>query len=80
MKSRCYYPNIKFIRQSLGLSQREVAIALHLPRQQYQVYESGKRDIPARYIKALAEFYSTISYTSADDLLGVESCTGGIYV
>ncbi len=32
---------------------------MKITRQQYSLYELGKRDIPAEYIRMLAKFYNT---------------------
>ena len=55
------------IRKQNKLSQRQVAEILGIPQQQYSRYESGKFDIPVRYVIVLCQFYSI----SSDWLLGL---------
>lgn len=48
-------------------SQEKIAKKLGITRQQYQLYESGKRDFPMEKIKKICEHYQV----SADYLLGL---------
>ncbi len=54
-----YLKRLKDLREDKDLRQREVASILNITRQQYGLYETGKRDIPAEFIKSLAIFYQT---------------------
>jgi len=56
------------IRKINKLSQEKVAEILFIPQQQYSRYESGKNEIPVRYIITLCKFYNI----SADWLLGLK--------
>ena len=58
---------MKDARTEHGYTQREIAEKLNMTQQQYGLYETGKRDIPAQKIKELAEIYNV----SADYLLGL---------
>ena len=59
------YENLRNIREEKGYTQTDVADILNISRQQYQLYESGKRDIPIKFVKKLASIYKV----SADYLL-----------
>ena len=54
-----YLKRLKDLREDRDLKQINIAEILKITRQQYSLYELGKRDIPAEYIKILAEFYNT---------------------
>ena len=60
-----YLKRLKDLREDKDLKQVNIAEILKITRQQYSLYELGKRDIPAEYIKTLAKFYNT----SADYIL-----------
>lgn len=60
------YENLRKIREEKGYTQNDVAEILNIKRQQYQLYESGKREIPSRFVKQLAAVYKV----SADCILG----------
>mgnify|MGYP004679590053 CR=1 FL=1 len=62
------YENLRKIREEKGYTQNDVADILDIKRQQYQLYESGKREIPSRFIKQLAAVYKV----PADYILGVK--------
>ena len=53
------YKRLKDLREDADLKQLNIAAILGITRQQYSLYETGKRDIPAEYIKILASFYDT---------------------
>jgi len=57
-----------FARKNAKLSQAKVAEILGIPQQQYSRYESGKNEIPTRYVVALCRVYNI----SADWLLGLK--------
>ena len=54
-----YLKRLKDLREDKDLKQVNIAEILKITRQQYSLYELGKRDIPAEYIKILAKFYNT---------------------
>lgn len=59
--------NLKRPRIQKGLTQQNVADMLHITKQQYQLYESEKRELPIHCLKILCERYNL----SADYLLGL---------
>lgn len=62
-----YLKRLQDTREDKDLLQKQVAIMLEITRQQYSLYESGKRMIPIDKLIKLAEFYNT----STDYLLGL---------
>ena len=56
-----YLKRLKDLREDIDEKQVTIANVLGITRQQYSLYETGKRDIPAEYIKRLAIFYNTSS-------------------
>lgn len=50
---------IKDLREDNDLTQDEVAELLLITRQQYSLYELGKRTFPIDYLNLLADFYKT---------------------
>lgn len=61
------YNNIRTTRESKNISQQTIADYLNITRQQYHLYESGKREIPAHLLKKIADYYSTsIDYLVLD--------------
>lgn len=61
-----YYPRLKDLREDRDLIQKEVASILGIDQRVYSNYETGKREIPTRFIVILADFYNT----STDYILG----------
>ncbi len=61
-----YYPRLKDLREDRDLVQKEVAAVLGIDQRVYSNYETGKREIPTRFVVALADFYDT----STDYILG----------
>lgn len=55
------------LREDRDLKQEDVAKILNITRQQYQLYESGKRKLPIDLLIELCEFYDI----SSDYLLGL---------
>ena len=53
-------------REDKDLSQNDVARILGMKYQQYQNYESGKREMPLHHLKTLCKFYNI----TADYFLG----------
>ena len=54
-----YLKRLKDLREDRDLKQVNIAEILKITRQQYSLYELGKRDIPAEYLRVLAKFYNT---------------------
>ena len=51
------------LRYENGLSQDKVAEILDIQRPQYTLYETGKREIPVKYLRILARTYNvSINY------------------
>ena len=61
------YQRLKDLREDKDLKQEAVAITLNITRQQYQLYESGKRKLPIDMLITLCKFYDK----SADYILGL---------
>lgn len=61
-----YTERLRNLREDNDLKQEAVAFVLKITRQQYQLYESGKRKLPLEHFKVLCEFYNV----SADYILG----------
>lgn len=62
-----YYPRLRDLREDHDLVQKEVAAFLGIDQRVYSNYELGKREIPTRFVVALANYY----HTSADYILGL---------
>lgn len=62
-----YYPRLKDLREDNDLVQKQVAAHLGIDQRVYSNYETGKREIPTRYVVSLAKFYKT----STDYILGL---------
>ena len=52
-----YLKKLKDLRIDNDLYQKEIDSILKITRQQYGLYESGKRDIPVDLLIKLADFY-----------------------
>lgn len=61
------YQRLKDIREDLDKKQEDIASVLNITRQQYQLYESGKREMPMHHFVALAKYYNI----SLDYLAGI---------
>ncbi len=61
-----YYSRLKDLREDRDLVQKEIAAYLDIDQRVYSNYETGKREIPTRFVIALADFYAT----STDYILG----------
>ena len=61
------YGRLRDMREDNDLTQAQVAEVLGIDQRVYSNYETGKREIPTRFIVALAKFYGT----SADYILGL---------
>ena len=62
-----YYVRLKDLREDRDLVQKEVVSLLNIDQRVYSNYETGKREIPTRFVVALAKFYNT----STDYILGL---------
>ncbi len=61
-----YLKRLKDLREDNELRQDDIARILNITRQQYSLYELGKRTLPIDLLNILAEFYNT----STDYILG----------
>lgn len=61
------YQRLKDIREDADKKQEEIALVLRITRQQYQLYESGKREMPMHHFMILAKYYNV----SLDYLAGL---------
>jgi len=62
-----YYPRLKDLREDKDLVQKQVADLLGIDQRVYSNYETGKREIPTRFVVTLARYYKT----STDYILGL---------
>ena len=61
----CIYQRLKDMREDLDKKQEDIAVVLNITRQQYQLYESGKREMPMHHFIALAKYYNvSLDYLS----------------
>lgn len=63
------YEKMEELRKRQGLTQAQVAEVLGMSQQQYQLYESGKREILLHLMIKLADFYGV----SMDYIVGREA-------
>ena len=61
------YQILKDTREDSDKKQEAIAAVLNITRQQYQLYESGKREMPMHHFIALAKYYNV----SLDYLAGL---------
>ena len=61
-----YFPRLRDLREDKDLKQKEVAAVLGIDQRVYSNYETGKREIPVRFVIKLADYYNT----SSDYILG----------
>lgn len=52
-----YYKRLRELREDFDLSQKTVAGWLGIDQRVYSTYETGKREIPSRYLSVLADHY-----------------------
>ena len=62
-----YFSRLKDLREDNDLVQKQVASYLGIDQRVYSNYETGKREIPTRFVIALAKYYKT----STDYILGL---------
>ena len=65
-----YYPRLRDLREDRDLKQKEVAAVLNIDQRVYSNYETGKREIPTRFVVTLAKYYKV----STDYILGLKDC------
>ena len=53
------YRRLKDVREDADRKQEEIAAVLGITRQQYQLYESGKREMPMHHFVTLAGLTDT---------------------
>ena len=61
------YQRLKDMREDADKKQEDIASILNITRQQYQLYESGKREMPMHQFVVLAKYYNV----SLDYLAGI---------
>jgi transcriptional regulator with XRE-family HTH domain len=60
-----FYQRLKDMREDLDKKQEDIALVLNITRQQYQLYESGKREMPMHHFVILAKYYNvSLDYLS----------------
>ena len=52
------YRRLKDLREDNDKKQEDIALVLSISRQQYQLYESGKREMPMHHFITLAQYYN----------------------
>ena len=59
------YQRLKDMREDADKKQEDIAFILNITRQQYQLYESGKREMPMHHFMTLAKYYNiSLDYLS----------------
>ena len=61
------YQRLRDLREDNDKKQEAIALILGITRQQYQLYESGKRELPMHHFVTLARYYNV----SLDYLAGL---------
>ena len=61
------YQRLRDLREDSDKKQEDIASVLNISRQQYQLYESGKRELPMHHFITLAKYYNV----SLDYLAGL---------
>ena len=62
-----FYKRLRDLREDADKKQEDIAAVLGITRQQYQLYESGKRELPMHFFVVLARYYNV----SLDYLAGI---------
>lgn len=65
---KTYIDNIKKLRKSKNISQKDVAKILGTTQQVYSRYEGNLNELPIRHLITLCEFYEV----SSDEVLGIK--------
>ncbi|MDE7293682.1 MAG: helix-turn-helix domain-containing protein, partial [Oscillospiraceae bacterium] len=53
-----FYQRLRDLREDRDMTQAEVAEVLGITRQQYQLYESGRREMPFNLIIDFGEYFN----------------------
>ena len=53
-----FYQRLKDTREDADKKQEDIALILKITRQQYQLYECGKREMPMHHFITLAKYYN----------------------
>lgn len=61
------YRRLRDMREDTDKTQAEISAVLNITTQQYQLYESGKREMPMHHFITLAKYYNV----SLDYLAGL---------
>ena len=69
------YQRLRDMREDHDKKQEEIARVLNITRQQYQLYESGKRELPMHHFVTLAKYYNV----SLDYLAGMMDTPKKLY-
>ena len=69
------YQRLRDLREDHDKKQEEIARVLDISRQQYQLYESGKRELPMHHFVILARYYNV----SLDYLAGLIATPRKLY-
>ena len=69
------YQRLRDLREDNDKKQEEIALVLNITRQQYQLYESGKRELPMHHFITLARYYNV----SLDYLAGILNTPKRLY-
>ena len=69
------YQRLRDLREDSDNKQEEIARVLQITRQQYQLYESGKRELPMHLFVVLARHYNV----SLDYLAGLVDTPKPLY-
>ena len=64
-----YFKRLRDLREDNELKQESVALILHITRQQYGLYETGKRTIPIDLLIKLSNYYKV----SIDYIVGISN-------
>ena len=69
------YQRLRDLREDNDKKQEDIANVLGISRQQYQLYESGKRELPMHHFITLARYYNV----SLDYLAGLTDTPKKLY-
>ena len=69
-----HYKRLRDLREDHDKTQKEIAEIIHDSQQHYQMYESGKRELPLWIAIKLSEYYKV----SIDYIAGITNNKGGI--
>ncbi len=70
-----FYQRLNHIREDNDKKQEDIARVLNIAQQQYQLYESGKREMPMHHFITLAKHYNV----SLDYLAGLVDVPKKLY-